>query len=785
MLTFDNIVHAPVSQLKEAVDDWSEMVTRLKKLAEDARRGMKAKADKADWEGVNAGVGRQFIAKSAKECEDAVAEARGIHRLLAEGYAAFKHARDELVSIRDDEAPRAGVHVNASGKVGPRHSLEHNDTARRDPDYERLLHQERAAVVSWQKRIDAIVETCDDIDQSLNRALTANLADGQDFTAPKYTSLDMEEAARAAALAAKGKSLSNAELAQLNELLKDNHASKVFTRNFFSALGPQKTLEFYGQMADSVYPDDEVDKARLSGVKALQQNLGLSLATASHDAGFAPTWSAEFRKLGTEQLVLEDRGAFSTPRTAYGYQLLGGILRYGNYDPKFLNPIAEHVVQLHAKNPAGFDTNGVAFSDTGPYAYNPSGLNGAGFDPVVSVLEALGHSPEASKQFFSAEPTLYNEDGTVKGGTPDLGKNADGEEIGNYLDYFANEDYKAHPDVEFGAFPKGGVDDTDYVSKAFGHALESATLGYPWDAPDPKVARDETSVGIMEEVVSLYGEDAGLLKEQEPMAESLGRMGAGYINDINWGLDGGDEDSVFAPEKNPEGHAEFEKNDVRKFLSTLGQHPDAYATLSIAEGVYTASVLESTVDADGSISKADARLAAKVGAEVQGTLDQSRTDQIAAEGDKKLEDYQKSLEKRSAWIEFGTTAAIAAGVAFLPATAAAAGTAAILVPLAVDTGTGVLETTAGNIITDWGHKSEEDFKDATEKATGEKTEEVWVGGDQTAKSPVKHFLDQHESVFPEGDQFPRDLVDDVDLGYGLGCFWENRLGNDPEIEKDK
>uniref|UniRef100_UPI0040402AF1 hypothetical protein n=1 Tax=Streptomyces sp. DSM 41540 TaxID=3448657 RepID=UPI0040402AF1 len=60
-MTFDDVVNAPVGKLKTAADDWATMVTRLEELAEDARTGMRAKAAKASWEGVNAGVTKAFI----------------------------------------------------------------------------------------------------------------------------------------------------------------------------------------------------------------------------------------------------------------------------------------------------------------------------------------------------------------------------------------------------------------------------------------------------------------------------------------------------------------------------------------------------------------------------------------------------------------------------------------------------------------------------------------------------------------------------------------------------
>lgn len=65
MLQYEDIVEAPLGKLKDAADDWSEMATNLDKLATQASDGMKAKANKASWEGLNAGVTREFIGKTA------------------------------------------------------------------------------------------------------------------------------------------------------------------------------------------------------------------------------------------------------------------------------------------------------------------------------------------------------------------------------------------------------------------------------------------------------------------------------------------------------------------------------------------------------------------------------------------------------------------------------------------------------------------------------------------------------------------------------------------------
>ncbi|MFI8502447.1 hypothetical protein ACIGFK_28675 [Streptomyces sp. NPDC085524] len=773
MLTYENVLNAPVDKLQTAVTDWQAMVGKLDEMAEAARNGMKAKSDKAEWSGVTAGVGRAFVDKTAKEFEDAAKEAKGIHKALTEGLAVFKQSRDQLKKIATEEAPAAGFQVDATGRVTailPATEGERN-AARHDPDYQRSLSENRGL---WQQKIDAIIDNCDDVDQSLARMLGANVTDGHDFSGPKYATLDAEQAGRAADLAKKGREISHDELVELNELLADNAKVPEFSKNFYETLGPKGALQFFGYMSTDTYDYSKLDEQRLKDVQELQKNLGLNLATATNSKNephLPDSYAQELRKLGTQHIPL----AKYDQNPPYGYQLLGGIMRYGNYDPKFLVPIAEHATQIHAKDPDFFNATR-HINGYGKNLFNPSGVNGAGYDPVVSFLEAMGHSPEAAKEFFDPErePRAYNTDGTEKSGPADLGKDKDKHPVKNYLDFFGNEKYDFTIDME-GTNPDDLKKVQQYMPDALGHALEAATLGHAWDDPSPKLERDEASSRIMQEVVSKYGGDAELLKNQESLADSLGNMGAGYIDDLNHGLNDNRPDSAFA--KVADGHAEFERDDARKFLSSLGQHPDSYLTMSQAESVFQASMLESQVAPDGKLNQSGLMEAARTGGEFQGILDESRGKQIDADAKKWTEDYDKAAEKRSGWIEFGATAGIAAGVAFLPATAAAAGAAAIIVPLAVDTGSGALEQVAGNLIGDWSEAEGDREKDRREAKAHQDKQSVYTQGEANASGPVDRFLIRH----PVSSTDPLDeiLRQSSQTGYNTGWGLERHTGNQP------
>ncbi|MFD0393690.1 hypothetical protein ACFQ3Z_19825 [Streptomyces nogalater] len=92
-ITYKDLVEVDLGRLESAVSDWKGTVDKLKTAAENARKGMKAKADSARWAGVNATLTREFVDKTAKEIADLHTEASSIHQVLDD-------AHTELVALQ-------------------------------------------------------------------------------------------------------------------------------------------------------------------------------------------------------------------------------------------------------------------------------------------------------------------------------------------------------------------------------------------------------------------------------------------------------------------------------------------------------------------------------------------------------------------------------------------------------------------------------------------------------------------------------------------------------------
>ncbi|MGW7461473.1 hypothetical protein [Streptomyces sp. NPDC054797] len=646
MLTYENVLHAPLDKLQTAVTDWTAMAGKLNEMAEAARNGMKAKSDKAEWSGVTAGVARGFVDKTAKEFEDAAKAAKGMHLLLADAHATFKAAQDELKKLAA-EAPAAGFQVDATGRVSaiPLPTEAERNAARHDPDYQQSLNANRNA---WQSRINRAVEDAQDADDSLVRALQANVTDEHDFSGAKFNTLDAEQAARAADLMKKvtgeGGTARNPEaLRELEELLDDNREDPEFSTGFYRTIGAEGTLEMYSKMSLDATSLGQAGKDRALMVANIQSDMSAMLGLATHKDvpnHLDAAWTTQLMKAGRKEMDV-----FGGVRQIYGYQALGALLREGKYDTEFLTSVGRDMIAMDRKDPKAWEFH----TPYGMESVLSQGKDGRGFYPLTGLMEALANNPDASTALFN-EPVREdtNKDGIVtKDDKPVKGQHGQPQGMVDYM-----LDKKPYMD----SFDMSRTSDLHPAQQALGDALMAAVSHRgPGDEDSPPVAHTKEMAAVMERIVEKIGDKPELIDAdpKDPdgplngLSGHFGQMAAEYMPDIQAAAENGSRMIKANGEM-----AEFNKADMAAFIGAVGQDPDAYGAITTAQRAFTTTLINDVIAHRSEYEEIDAAITVAVhpGGQIAGILSEARAEGTFAENGHKAEEYVKGVEDNAKWV---------------------------------------------------------------------------------------------------------------------------------------
>ncbi len=225
-MNYEQLMEVDLAKLGTAVADWKRMAGELQRLGGDARDGMKAQADKARWEGVNAGVTRQFVDKTVKEFEDLHAEAKSIFSVVDDACSELKSLQQQAKSLTDS-AKEAGfaVRTGKGGEVLVAEAL--ICPVNRD--------QRTADLLRWYAdTIAGIVAHAAEVDAAAVRALRASHGgDPNNAGHAVYTSLDEDMLPRALKLAALGE--------------KANEKQQKELRRLWQSLSPESRAQMWTQ----------------------------------------------------------------------------------------------------------------------------------------------------------------------------------------------------------------------------------------------------------------------------------------------------------------------------------------------------------------------------------------------------------------------------------------------------------------------------------------------------------------------------------------------------------
>ncbi|WP_030544421.1 hypothetical protein [Streptomyces albus] len=765
MPAFEDVLGVKLANLSEAVTEWTTTIEKLTDLAERANDVMAVKADRADWRGENAGVTRPFITKTAKEFNDAVKEATLLRDTLRDAHTAFtrhKRALEKLVQ----EAPRQDLHIDGRGFVRSTKGepLITSGTNRvGTPLLTEESPGEQAKVDAMVGRIKKVLSEAAEDDRRFSQTLAAVTGkDPHNFTS--YSSLEdatealAVQAAKEAAELGSKPNPTQEELIRFNSLLAAHKNNTAFGEALATELEAEKTLEMWANLADPYQRTPDPERAKI--LEEVQNNLSVTLASATQSSSSEmQAWEKKVIALGDNRLGIDAAG------NPYGFQVMSSLMRKGEFDKGFLREYGNALLELdkkHNERPGSLWTG---------YANTETDLNygegeDRGRDPVTGFLEALGHNPQAATEFFK-QP----------GGA---GEFVDRDsEINKHLAYLTQE-REWTPDA--GA---GSEADTIHGRKALGHALEAATTGYAYDAPEltgesglvqVEERRSAETAAVMEQVVHIYGSDNSLVHEQPEMADSLGRMGSAYIDDLNYTLSGigdssaGKDESDF-PAKY-KGRAEFGRTNTIDFFSIMGQNETTHAYMTRAEVVYTLTSLEA-FPATNDENYGHGRDVLHTHAEARGILDAARANQAASEHTQGSEEHNKSLGRSTEWTKFAIGTAVGAGIACLPVPGSGAAGAAI-VPLVSETSGEAVKTFLGQQADKSAEKAEDDPSEIIQVTR----DEFFTAGENDIANTYLQYFEGKPRAEDMADE--ENLIDDLKNAYtGIGPEADKYRGKPP------
>ncbi|WP_405887323.1 hypothetical protein OG739_26640 [Streptomyces longwoodensis] len=692
-MNFETLFHANFSLLDDAVTDWATLVRNLGELKKDAETNLHQAASKANWAGMNQQVSKEFIGKTAGEFADAHTQASTIHQVLSDTLGELRGYHRQLTTAVENGRKRSLSVFPSGDAFMVTSSVPPQTAAAGEPD-------RTADVTALRDEIQSILDKATESDNSAGTVLKA-LADQSElgFSDARYK--DRDSAAKAIAdaqamakiLAKDPHDVSNTELNTLNTTLAKYKGDALFTERFTTEVGAKKLLTFYAGVADP-YPGT-YDPRRSEQAKQLQKNLGNVVGQATlSDSEKMRAWKSDMIALGQGQLGIDDA---SNPT---GFVVMSNLMRFGDYDDQFLNDYGDKLLAYDKKvNGEGINlwVNNANQSDLNYWGYK----NDRGRDPVTGFLEALGHNPGASSEFFALPGGA--------GATVNAGS-----EVNEHLSYLAKERVWASDTTLEGKH--GYVAGRD----SLGHALEAATTGFPYDTTADVIKtsgehRTRATAAVMEQVAYLYSSADGpkMLHSQPELADSLGKMAGAYIDDIDYHLSGvGDyeKDDATFPEKYA-GRANFTQQGAINFLSVLGQDENSHRAVTAAQHLYMLSALDAyPPSSDTTIEHAHDALT--TGAQARGILDNSRVQQAETTYKEESDEANKSLGRSGDWIKLGvgTTVGVGIGAIPLPGSTAAA---VVIAPVAADTVGEAVNTFIGHQI-DKGLEDEE--KDPAEKS---------------------------------------------------------------------
>ncbi|MBU7600555.1 hypothetical protein JGS22_023720 [Streptomyces sp. P38-E01] len=637
-LSYETVVGADLSGLTKAASRWRVLPDELVGIANSFRPTVTRKLSRRDWDGKAAEAGRRNFTKVYDQLEDASKESKAVYGLIRSAVEELERVQKKLKGIASEVAESTHLSLNkTTGKVlfdSPEEDFKQRQTIQRHLS---------ETINEYNTEINTLVNRATEADRALNWALMQDRNGSKPgFNAGtvdsiKAASKSMEEAVKQAKEAeeilGKGEKASDREMTRLNSILTNRQGDPYFTEKFTAGVGAKKLFVQWNDMVN----DPGVSDGRAKIIEKLQKSLGTTLATATHsDSDAMKKWKNDVLDLGPDRIELE-RKTPEPGRPPYNFQVMSALMREGDYDSRFLINYGEKLIDFDKK------------MDSEDWKQQPDNIrlnfggDDHGADPMRGYMHALGNNPDAAKEALNNPHDLR---------------------------YLIKERDWVADQTSVTVKP-------EYQHRDLGRALQSASLGVPWD--ETGINRDAETAKIAREVMKIMGEDVRskenqLLHNTPGLVESAARIGSGYIDELTkatamrGGFNNAEliESGIYDSQDN--GIGDIPIDTARDFMIEVAKHSSAYEAMATAQHIYTASVME-----DNAGDRYRVQSALDSGAYNQGIMASARNEYLDSLEKDERESADKDSEESGSW----TTWSLAEGTSVVNSAGGAAAGAAI------------------------------------------------------------------------------------------------------------
>ncbi|MGA5871664.1 hypothetical protein [Streptomyces cinereoruber] len=748
-MDFEALHSANFKLLDDTVADWTSMLGRLQTLKQDARDGLQGKAQKANWAGDNAVIGREFVGKTAGEFGDALTQATSIRNIMRDTRDELK-TQQRLLKEAVERGRGKNLTVTASGG---------GFIVRENPDKKAPGGQ--SDVNGLRNELQGILNRATEIDTSASTSLKAlvDLAD-HGFSDAVYKDRDsaanaVKEAEKLAALAKKKpEDLTPADFDALNAGLGKYSGDPIFAEHFASTVGAKGTLDLWAGLND-IQKNRDVFPDRHEKYAELQKNLSLTLASATQaDTPEMSRWKYDMVSMADQPL--------SKNSTTFGAQVMSNLMRWGNFDDRFLKDYGSKLIEVEKASSGNGRHTPMAWTRLGMDPYLNRTGSDSGSDPMVGFLAALANSPDAATDFFSDGFLTKDED-------HDFEEKGKKRELSNFDYLFEERDWPPEVDSE--------QEDSIEGRNNLARALEAATTGHPaGELPTANtLPHNEQQAKLVTDIFQSVSEKPERLTKNGFMSDSMGQIAAEYMPDIHRGLHPAKTDvaTLFPVAGTP---ASLSEQDITRFLYTVGQNPEGYAAINVGQHSYTSSLMEyhfanpkaHLSDDNFSVNdnlKKSIEDIARVSGEIEGTIGAGRAYANEVEGGAKDEEFNSAIESASTWV--GSGIGIGIGLATAPAVgpggAIAGGVAGTAADEILGTLTeGLMKDSTEEVI----YRNGKEISD-TKESTYKLIEAAAQKAGESSKNPSPHIVSAAATAAESGFTNAQSMVTDYCNGQGI------------------